>query len=766
MTTLGGTSSNSDFSRGNTLPLIAEPWGFNSWSAVTNTDQGSWFFHPENKKFYGIRCTHQPSPWISDYGQFRIIALLNDISHSGSDQYSGYKPNDSIWRPYYFKATLLAYGTSQSYTTMEITPSNHGSILRIKFPEYETSNFIQIRRVGIVLNKGNDYSNISYTDKGVPIISGKVVSNSGGVNNNFGHYFYAEINTGEDGLMITQPIDSNANNDMVWLDFDPKDELTNEITIRIATSFISLEQAKENFKQEVNSDITFNNLLLKTKNKWNQILSHVNIKSINNNYTNDEKNKMLSLFYTNLYRASLFPRQLSEISNNGELIHWSPYDGEGKIYSGPITTDSGFWDAYITVYPFLTLIHRKQLGITLQGWLNAYKEGGWIPEWASPGYRGSMVGTMSDVSLADAIVKDIPDFDQNLAYEAIRKDAFDIPIGSINSNRGRTCLPSYLQYGYVPRDSLNTQGGFCNEVVSLSLNYMQSDYAIAQAALKLGYIDDANILLARAYNYSLIFDLETKNPIYGRGFMKSREVKTQKWTNDFDQFAWGNDYTEAGAWQFRFYVPFDPQGLAELYKTGGYDMCEILNNMQLMSGVFHIGGYGTEIHEELEMTENCWGQYAHNNQPSHHILYMFNGMDKDGVRGSCSSKGQYWLRKTQTELYQLNPAMYAGDEDNGEMAAWYILSTLGLFSLSPGSTQYIFGNPLFENVDILIDSINNKILTINAINNNYENKYIQSVSWNGNDISHQNGIDYNLLLNGGILEFVMDNKPYINTKFN
>ena len=407
----------------------------------------------------------------------------------------------------------------------------------------------------------------------------------------------------------------------------------------------------------------------------------------------------------------------------------------------------------------MSLVNKEELGTVIQGWVNAYVEGEWLPKWASPGYRGSMVGTMGDVSLAAAIVQDIPGFDREKAYEAIRKDAFEVPTSNLRG-KGRVCLPAYLKYGYIPRDSASTEGGTCSEVVSRSLNYMQSDYAIAQAALKVGYTDDAAVLLARSANYSLLFDQESATPNAGKGFMRSKSVATQKWTEGFDQFAWGDDYTEGGPWQFRFYVPHDPAGLAQLYQSAGYDVCSVLDQMQTMNGVFHLGGYGTEIHEQLEMTENCWGQYAHGNQPVHHVLYMYNGVDPAGARGSCASRGQYWLRKVQQELYVYRPAMYAGDEDNGEMAAWYVLSTLGLFSLAPGSNQYLFGSPLFAHVDVIVDEAKQTVLSIRAVNNAADHPYIQSITWNNVDISSQNGIDYSKLMEGGVLEFTMGAAPY------
>jgi predicted alpha-1,2-mannosidase len=540
---------------------------------------------------------------------------------------------------------------------------------------------------------------------------------------------------------------------------NPEDVATEHVTVRIATSLISAEQALENLRQEVSQKMSFGELLAEAKESWRGVLSRVDIKEIDAHYPIDERQKMLQIFYSNLYRASLFPRQLSETNSAGEVVHWSPYDGEGGVYPGALTSDSGFWDAYITVYPYLTLIHPQQLGTTIQGWLNAYQEGEWLPKWASPGYRGSMVGSMGDVSLADAIVKNVSGFDRELAYEAIRKDAFDAPSGDLRG-KGRECLPPYLAHGYIPRDAPSTEGGECAEVVSHSLNYMQADFAIAQAALALGHEDDAAVLMARAMNYSLMFDGSTADQWQGGGFMRSKELLTGKWTERFDEFAWGGDYTEAGPWQFRFYVPFDPKGLAELYAARGMDMCDTLEQMQTMSGVFHLGNYGTEIHEQLEMTENCWGQYAHGNQPVHHVLYMFNGADADGVRGSCASRGQYWLRKTQRELYKYSPQMYAGDEDNGEMAAWYVLSTLGLFSLSPGSPQYLFGTPLFSEAEVMVGGTDDLVLRIVAKNNSPDNVYIQKVTWNGEDISSQNGIDYSLLVQGGELEFEMGSAPY------
>jgi predicted alpha-1,2-mannosidase len=251
------------------------------------------------------------------------------------------------------------------------------------------------------------------------------------------------------------------------------------------------------------------------------------------------------------------------------------------------------------------------------------------------------------------------------------------------------------KYGFIPKNAPQTNGGSCPEVVSQSLNYMQADFAIAKVAASLGFNEDADFLMKRALNYASLFDNSTH-------FFRSRSLANQEFVEPFDQFAWGDDYTEGGPWQFKFYVPHDPKGLASLYSSVNQNLCDHLQSAQTQKSTFHIGGYGTEIHEETEMPDGCWGQYAHNNQPVHHMLYMFAAADSDGYRGACSSRGQYWLRKATSTLYKPTADMFAGDEDNGEMGAWYVLSTMGLYGLNPGTDEYVLGSPLFGRIDVAL----------------------------------------------------------------
>lgn len=793
--TLGGTDSRYDLSRGSTLPLITRPWGFNAFAPQTDDDPTwpGWWFHPSDRRYFGLRLTHQPSPWISDYGNFLIKAYMpsNPSSQNAAgDDFAAYSPAQSTFSPYYFATSLFNYGNSNGNLQIEFTPSMHGGILRAKFPAYvahengdsDTAALSQLRRLSIVLPQSSDLTEVGKSPlDGTVMISGHTTKNSGGVGGKeaaYGHYFVAAIYRG-DGTHLTS-LDSvtvKAGTNLAWVDFNPNESENDVLIMRLATSFISKEQALLNLQHEVDVPVSFEALKDNARDEWNSVLGRIEVSEPPaGGITEQQSGDLYSVFYSSLYRASLFPRQLTEFDPEGNPIHWSPFatSSSTRVETGPLSTDSGFWDAWNTVYPLLTLFHRPQLAVTMQGWLTAFSEGGWLPKWASPGYRSGMIGTMGDVSIADAIVKDIPGFDVKQAYTAIRKDAFESPPVGVEGV-GRVCLSSYLTHGYVPRDAPMTTGGTCYEVVSRTLNYLQADHAVAQAAQKLGQTDDYAILSQRAGNFSLLFDETT-------GFFRSKALSSGKWNEPFDQFGWGNDYTESGPWQYRFYLPYDAVGLNQLYAThGNRDMCALLKETMTSQGLFHLGGYSSIIHEQTEMTDHCFGQYAHNNQPVHHMLYMhfFNGYASE-----CATQGRHYIRQTLTQLYRADADMFPGDEDNGEMGAWFVLSAIGLYERAPGSTDFEFGIPLFSHVKIDIsdvfhahgqrfadvrkfsDAVNNnlskekanskKVLEIIAHNNAMSNTRVEKIRWNGVDVpSISNGISYAKLAQGGTLEFFM-----------
>jgi predicted alpha-1,2-mannosidase len=701
-----------------------------------------------DRKFVGIRCTHQPSPWIGDYGNFIIQTGL------GRDLVSGYSPEipHSQFKPYYFQTDLFSFGTENGKASVELAASRHGAIYRARYSKKSNDGgFDQTRRIQVGVDLGA--VNVTVDQDGKVWILGKSTKSSGQVPSNFAHYFVIGVYVGEKGNQVPRNISGyyGDSGNFGYIDFSADDRLNDLLTLRIATSFISHEQALLNLAQEVDVSKTFEQLVEESKNEWNQHLSKINIEDIGKGYTADAENDMRTVFYSSLYRSLLFPRQLSEIDANGTLVHWSPYDGAGKVYEGPISTDSGFWDAYISVYTLHSLISTEVLGPQmLSGWLNAFKEGGWIPKWGSPGYRSSMIGTMADITFADAIVKNIPGFDINLAYKAIRKDAYEVPPEGVDGI-GRVCLKSYLDNGVILPFSPMTTGGNCYEIVSRSLNYMQSDWAIAQAAKFLGYQQDHDELFNRSRNYNLMFDQST-------GFFRSKNISSNSFTEPFDQYAWGGDYTEGGPWQYRFYVPYDPLGLSNLYSVSGRSICTELQNTQTTNSAVHIGAYGNVIHEETELPAECWGQYAHNNQPSHHMLYMFQASDPHGFRGNCAQKGMYWLRRAMTKLYRPGLDMFSGDEDNGEMASWFVLSSLGLFALSPGSPDYNLGVPLYGKVQIQLGE--GRTLLVIAENNGPDNFYVHSISFNNETLPlGASSISYDKLMQGGTLVFKMASTP-------
>ena len=745
---LGGTSSRYDTSHGSTLPLFARPHGFNHYTIQTDDDDNwsGWFFHPSDRRYFGLRVTHQPSPWIRDYGNFLVRATIPSTPTSdflSDDQFTGYSPDKSFFSPYLFRTSLFAFNNGLEFTKVEFTPHQHSGMMRVTFPSFiSDSGYRQSRRISVILNGlDGEAADVSAGSDGAILITGRSTANSGGVGDTnvtkFAHHFVIAIYGGGD-----KPL--NLGDDMIerfyanttgaFIDFQPNREETKVLTLRLATSFISLEQAKLNLQQEVEGR-PFDSIVAETKKIWRDALGKVEVE-LPQSYARDEARSIYVTFYSCLYRSLLFPRQLGETDGLGNERHFSPYAGD-RVRPGSITVDSGFWDSWNSVYSLLSLVDAPTVGAMVKGFLNTFRASGWVTSWPSPGPRASMVSTMQDVVIADAIVNNIPGFDRELAYSAIRKNAFTVPADG--ESEGRGCLQSYLDNGYVARGARSSGGGTCYEVASVSLNYMQSDYAISQAARHLGRADDHDVLLQRSKGYSQLFDSESG------GFFRAKEGGL--FVKPFDRFQWGTDYTEGGPYQYRFYVPHDAAGLAALYAASGLDMCAELEKGHEIAGAFHVGDYGSEIHEQTEMLDHCWGQYAHNNQPVHHMLYMyfFQGT-------SCAHKAHYYLRKVLSSLYRPGSDMFPGDEDNGEMGAWYVLSSLGLYNRNPGSGSYFLGSPLFSRALLKLSSGNT--LTVEAKGNSRDNVYVKAVTFNGATVEGFT-LSYAALMAGGVLSFEM-----------
>lgn len=648
---LQGTDSRFDLSLGNTLPLIAAPWGMNHWTL--QTDEGTWAFHPDSPKLQGIRLTHQPSPWIGDYGALTFLPFCGPIHVDAKARSSAYRIADTVLHPHYLKAHLLRYNVH-----IELTPTTRGGIFRMTFSDPGAARFL------IQPLAGESWIRIEPQARRV---IGYTRGNHGGAPSNFACYFVMELNCAIDGVIC---LNQQPQSDLLELAAERVAAAisfknpSGQIEARIATSFISVDQARLNLQREV-AHRSFDDIRTHTSKEWERALGRIHAES-------DDIEQIRTL-YSCMYRCHLFPRIFHEQDSSGSLIHYSPYDG--KIHSGPLYTDNGFWDTYRTLYPLLCMLDPERVGEMLAGYLNAYQEGGWLPQWASPGYRACMVGTHSDAVLAHAIACGIPGFDYHLAYEAMRKN---VTVESDTDGCGRTGMQEYETLGYLPADHFS-------HATSRTLDYAYNDWCVAQVARRLGHHEDADLLLRRSQNYRHVFDQKS-------GFMRGR-LSNGSWQEPFDPFTWGGPYIEGGAWQSTWAVPHDPQGL--IYLMGGREMfIRRLEQMLSTPPHFNIGTYPIEIHEMTEMALARFGQYAHSNQPVHHVLYLF-------AAAGAADKTALHVHRVMAELYNSSRRGLPGDEDNGEMSAWYVLSALGRFPLCPGKNEFINIPSSFKHIELI-----------------------------------------------------------------
>ncbi len=704
---LQGTNSHHGFSQGNCLPIVARPFGMAHWSP--QTDEGRWLFDPRSRKLQGIRLTHQPSPWMWDYGHFTLMPQTGPPMLGASARSSAYRLDQSEITPYFAKTNLIRYDT-----TLEMSPTERGAIFQLTFPPSETAR--------VLLDTFSGESHFQFRpDRN--ILAGFTRANSGGVPSNFASYFAVAFDRPwqKTGLFHRNhhwETDAATGERLgAFAEFAPSD---GPLIVRVATSFISIEQAVRNLEQELGTK-SFEAVKAEAEAVWNNALGRIEIEGATE--------RQQRTFYTCLYRAQLFPRQFHEYDADGKTIHYSPYDGQ--THDGVLYTDNGFWDTYRTVYPLLSIVYPERWEEIIHGWVNAAKESGWFPRWPSPGHRACMIGTHIDAVIADAVVKGCRSFDLESAYAALCRNAFDV--GDADETYGRRGIREFAELGYVPADHYHA-------ATACTQDYAYNDWCIAQVAkaLALGREEDYQKLIQRAQNYRHVYDPNV-------GFMRGRNADGG-WEEPFREFQWGGAYVEGGPWQSTWAVPHDPAGLIAL--MGGPDaFCAKIDQMLALPPHFEAGSYGGEIHEMTEMAVADFGQYAQSNQPVHHVLSLY----------ACAGrpdKFQYWVRRILDEYY--TPDTLPGDEDNGEMTAWYVLNALGFYPLCPGHPSYVIGSPLFPKA--LVHLPDGKTLTITAEGNSPENVYVQNMTWN--DAPHTaTWIAHSDLVAGGHWHFHMTDSP-------
>ena len=727
-----GSDSSHELSNGNTYPAIALPWGMNFWTPQTGKMGDGWIYTDKNSGLVGIRQTHQPSPWINDYGAFSIMPITGELRVLESDRRAQYKNIKVL--PHHYKVEL-----TDSKTTIELAPTKRSAHFKIQFPKNTKSH--------LIIDAFFKNSTIKVLKEESKII-GIAKNNSGGTPENFSNYFIIEFNTpfdefgtwnGEGNIYSNNELSGEHVGSYVSF----INNNSNVIEARISSSFISHDQAQINLNREIPKFQSFEKTKELAKESWNNELSRIKVEpAIKDNFVN--KNEYFAAheiaksnvikFYSSFYRTLLFPREFHEYNAKGEQIHYSPYNG--KIETGPLYTDNGFWDTFRAVFPFYTLMYPEKLGEILQGiMVNPYKESGWLPEWSSPGHRDCMIGSNSASIIAEAYLKGITNFDIETAYQGIiNSSKNEGPVSSV----GRKGAKEYNSLGFIPYDTS------INESVARTLEYAYNDYCIWKLAEKLGKPEDEiELFKNRSLNYKNVFDASTN---FMRGKSSSGDFE-----DPFRADKWGGVFTEGSAWHYTWSVLHDPQGLINL--MGGKD-----NYIKKMDAIFttkpssDYSYYGFKIHEILEMELAGMGQYAHGNQPIQHAIYLYNYAQQPW-------KTQEKVRYVMDNLYGSGADGYCGDEDNGQTSAWFVFSSLGFYPVAPVTGQYVIGSPLFEEVSIKLS--NGKELKINAHKNSDKNIFINSFKFNQLE-SNNNWIDHSNLKEGGIIDFEMSRTPNLN----
>ena len=716
---LMGTQSSFELSTGNTYPAIARPWGMNFWTPQTGKMGDGWQYVYTANKIRGFKQTHQPSPWINDYGQFAIMPVVGAPEFDQDKRASWFSHKSEVVKPYYYKAYLADHDV-----ITELTPTDRAALFRFTFPENDHSYIVVD-----ALDNGSYIKVIPEENK----IIGYSTKNSGGVPENFKNYFIIEFDkpftyeaTFADNSLKEGAKEQTDKHVGAVIGFKTK---KGEIVhVRVASSFISFDQAAVNMK-ELGND-SFETLVTKGKQAWNDVLGKIEVEG----GTLDQ----YRTFYSCMYRALLFPRKFYEIDAAGNVVHYSPYNGE--VLPGYMFTDTGFWDTFRALFPFLNLMFPTMNKEMQEGLINTYKESGFFPEWASPGHRGCMVGNNSASVLVDAYMKGVKVDDLETMYKGLIHGTENVH--PTVSSTGRLGHEYYNKLGYVPYDVK------IHENAARTLEYAYNDWCIYQIAKELGRPKkELELYARRAMNYKNLYDKESK-------LMRGKNADGT-FQSPFSPLKWGDAFTEGNSWHYTWSVFHDPQGLIDL--MGGKDsFVMMLDSVFAVPPLFDDSYYGQVIHEIREMQIMNMGNYAHGNQPIQHMIYMYNYAGQPW-------KAQYWVRDVMNKMYTPTPDGYCGDEDNGQTSAWYVFSALGFYPVAPGTTQYVLGAPLFKKATLHFE--NGKNLVINAPENSDKNIYIESMSFNGVNYT-KNYLDHNELLKGGVLDIKMGDKPNLNRGVN
>lgn len=715
---LMGTDSKMELSNGNTYPAIGLPWGMNLWTPQTNVMGNGWAYQYSADQMRGFKQTHQPSPWMNDYGQFAIMPGSGKVVFDQNERASWFSHKSEVSKPHYYSVYL-----ADCDITTEITPTERAAVFRFTFSQSDSSFIVidALDRGSYVKVFPKERKIVGYTKR---YARGKLT--------NFKNYFVIYLDhdiefysVASDGKLAGKQEESTSNHSGMVVGF--KTKKGDRVQLKVASSFISQEQAELNLQREV-GNIDFETVRNHAELRWNETLGKIEVSG--------GTEEQMRTFYSCLYRTLFFPNKLYEIDAAGKEVHWSPYNG--KVLPGKMFGGTGFWDTFRALYPLLNLVYPEINKEMQEGLVNDYLEGGFLPEWSSPGFADIMIGNNSASIVSDAYIKGLRGYDIEKLYEALLHGANNEgPMSAV----GRSGVEYYNKLGYVPYDVK------INENAARTLEYAYDDFAIYQLAKALKRPQEEIYLYAkRCQNYKNLFDSES-------GMMRGKNADG-KFQTPFNPFKWGDAFTEGNSWHYTWSVFHDIQGLIDL--MGGKErFVAKLDSVFSLPPVYDDSYYGGMIHEIKEMQIANMGQYAHGNQPIQHMIYLYN-------YAGAPEKTQYWAREVLNRLYKPTPDGYCGDEDNGQTSAWYIFSALGFYPVCPATDEYVLGAPLFKKAVIHLE--NGKYILLSAPENSAENKYVSSLTINKRPYTKLY-LKHSELLTGVTLDFKMTATPALDRKF-
>ena len=693
---LSGTASTYELSTGNTYPAIALPWGMSFWTPQTGRDGNGWTYTYSATKIRGLKQTHQPSPWINDYGAFSLMPVTTGPIYDEEGRQSWFSHKAETVKPYYYKVYLAEHDV-----VAELAPTERAAAFRLTYPQKDTSYLV------VDAYRGGEVE----IDKARNIIRGWSSSNHGGVTENFRNWFIVVSDT----PFEVETVDGQY----AMVGF--KTSKGQQVNLQVASSFISPEQAELNLKELGGRSI--DEVAEAGRARWNEVLGRIKVE--------DPDIDNLRTFYSCLYRSVLFPRDLSEINAEGKRVHYSPFNGQ--VCDGYLFGDTGFWDTFRCLFPLLDLVYPDQEVKMQEGLVNTWKESGFLPEWASPGHRNCMVGNNSASVVAGAYIKGLRGYDAEELWKAVTHGAHAVH-PSVKST-GRLGWEYYDSLGYVPCNV------GINENAARTLEYAYDDWCIYTFGKALGKSDEELAPYAKAaMNYRNLYDPEYKLMV-GKNMDGTFE-------RPFSPLKWGGNFTEGNSLHYTWSVFHDPQGLIDLM-GGDNEYVSMLDSIFTIPPLFDDSYYGRPIHEIREMQVMNMGNYAHGNQPIQHMLYMYDWAGQPW-------KAQQHVREVMDKFYNSNFDGYCGDEDNGQTSAWYVFSALGFYPVCPASDEYAIGTPLFKKMKVSLPG--GKVISLEASENSKDNFYIGGIKLNGKNWT-RNYFKHSDLTNGAKIVYSMSAEP-------